>query len=294
VTPLAGKCNSLIALVFLLIYGVCLYQLEIDRKEVKLEEKESGIWNLPPLLLMTAAGEFKGIMASMITLEAGARTGTRVERSGDGFESKEPEINCQSVYKMLAASQTLDPSFQQTFIIANSFLPWDCQMVNENIKFLETAKKARPNDWMPISLLAFNHYYFLDDYATAGAIYLQAAQDMENPLPYFSILGARLIKKGGQSENGAMMLKSVLAGMQPDEPGFGDIQKRLQALQATLVLEKAVFRYREKIGFWPEKPEQLLTSGILKKLPENSYDFSFCINSEGAVFFDRPDCRSAQ
>jgi len=294
VKPLAGKRYSLIALVFLLIYGVCLYQLEIDRKEVKLEEKESGIWNLPPLLLMTVAGEFKGIMASMITLEAGARTGTRVVRNGDGFVSKEPKINCQSVYKMLTASQALDPSFQQTFIMASSFLPWGCEMVNESIVFLETARKARPNYWMPVSLLAFNHYYFLDDYATAGEIYLRAAQEMKNPLPYFAILGARLIKKGGQTENGVIMLKSVLAAMQPDGPGFDEIKKRLQALQATLVMEKAICSYKEKTGSLPEEPEQLLTSGILEKLPRNPYDFSYCINQKGKVFFDRPNCRSSQ
>ena len=167
-------------------------------------------------------------------------------------------------------------------------------MVEETISILQTAIKHRPADLFPVSFMSFDYYYFLNDHAKAGKILLQAADSMENPPSYLAILGSRLIKKGGQTEVGIVMLKSILANMTSGEPGYDDVNQRLQSLQAVLILEKAVKKYHEKFGKLPVRPEDLLSENILLSLPQNPYNLSFCINQKGAIFFDRPGCRAVK
>lgn len=284
-------CSLLIVAIVFLAYGLSLSQLEKKRQTDLHGQASSTMANLPPFALKAVSGEFKGIVANMLLLQAGARIGTKVEKDGKGGYVKTEGYNCDEIYKLLKSSQTLDPRFRQTFIYANAILPWECDLVDESVDMLWLAKEHLPEDWMPVSLLSFSYYYFLNDYVRAGEILLNAAEEMKNPPEYMAILGARLIKKGGQTQSGIILLKSVLTTMEPDEPGYQDIQDRLSALQATLILEKAVAAYKQQFAKFPENAEQLLEKGVLSTLPDNPYELEFCIDQEGRVFFDRPDCR---
>ena len=94
------------------------------------QQHSSGIWNLPPMALLALAGEFKGLMADYLTMEAGAQLCTELVRNPEGgFRVVKKQYDWPSIHRLFVASQTLDPSFAQTYIVAEGWLPWDGGMV---------------------------------------------------------------------------------------------------------------------------------------------------------------------
>ncbi|WP_028583294.1 tetratricopeptide repeat protein [Desulfogranum mediterraneum] len=277
----------------LLVYTGLLSVIESRRGDFGLSGKEHGIWDLPPMLLSAIAGEFKGMLASYIILDAGSRVGSQVERTVDGsFVTVNQPYNCDTLYRMIQASQHLDPVFQQSYSLSQGWLPWQpCHLVEKNIEILETARKNRPWDLFPVLYLAFNNYFFLNDYKKAGEILLQEAASRKNAPYYLSILGSRLSKKGGDTGAAIAFLQSIISNTDVEEPGYEMLQQRLLALQGVMVLEAAAKEYQKMFSVYPEEVGQLVEKEILSPVPKNPYKLEYCINQQGQVFFDRPDCR---
>lgn len=255
----------------------------------------SGIWNLPSLALLVVAGEFKGIIADYLTLEAGARLGTELIRKPEGgFQVAKKHYDWSTIHSIFVASQVLDPSFAQTFILAHGWLPWEpANMVIETQKILEVAARNRPWDWQPAHAMGFNAYYFLNQPGEAGKIFLEAAR-IPNAPPFLTILGARLAQKGGETVTAISVLKSMLIGKDPEEPGYNEVADRLHALEGVQVIEQAAERYEKNFGRRPLSLEILVLSGILPAIPPNPYNLSYCMDAEGAVYFDKPDCKDSK
>jgi tetratricopeptide (TPR) repeat protein len=287
---LAGNVLLGISLLFLYVvsYNALLVRLATDAGAT--ERYSSGIWNLPDTVLHIIAGEFKGLMADYLTLEAAAQLGTEVVRTQDGnFQIVEQQIDWPTVSRLFTASQALDPSFAQTYMLAQGWLPWEAGMVNETQEMLQTSAENRPWDWRPTHFLGFNTYYFLKKSGEAGKLFLKAAKTPGAP-PFLSILGARLAQKGGETEAAIALMKSVLINKPESDPGYADIVDRLHALEGVLVIEQAVQHYEKTYGHKPVSLEELLSSGILVAPPENPYHVQYCLDKTGAVLFDALKC----
>jgi len=252
----------------------------------------SGIWNLPPVALLALAGEFKGLMADYLTLEVGAQMGTQLARKPDGsFQVVKKEYDWPSIHRIFVASQTLDPSFAQTFIVAQGWLPWEpANMLAETQEILKTAARHRPWDWQPTRAMGFNTYYFLKQQGEAGKLFLEAAQRPNAP-DFLTILGARLAQKGGETATAIVVMKSMLADKDSKEPGYTDMLDRLHALEGVLVIEKAIKQYEKVVGNKPATLGELIRPDILAALPPNPYNLDYCMDAEGVIYFDKPDCR---
>jgi hypothetical protein len=251
----------------------------------------SGIWNLPPMALLAVAGEFKGLMADYLTMEAGAQLGTELVRKPEGgVRIVKKQYDWPGIHRLFVASQTLDPSFAQTYIVAQGWLPWNpADMVTETQEILKIAAKNRPWDWQPYHSMGFNAYYFLNQPGEAGKIFLEAAKTPNAP-PFLSILGARLAQKGGETETAIVIMKSMLADKNPEEPGYTDMVDRLHALEGVLVIEQAANRYEKTLGRKPSSLAELTASGQLAALPPNPYNLDYCMDTTGIIYFDKPDC----
>lgn len=284
---------SLVVCGFLLVFYSASYKaLLLQRSNTGLvKHVSSGIWNLPSPVLLALAGEFKGLMSDYLTLEVGAQLGTEVKRSPDGsFRAVDKEQDWASIYRIFVASQTLDPSFAQTFIVAQGWLPWEANMVEETQGILQTAADNRPWDWQPLHYMGFNNYFFFNQFGEAGKLFLGAAQTPNAP-SFLSILGARLAQKGGETEGSIALMKSILVDKSENEPGYDDIVDRLHALEGVYAIEQGVKKYEKTYGRKPLSLEELTSSGILSSLPENPYNMPYCVDSQGAVHFDNPNCR---
>ena len=285
--------HLLIGLFLVCFYVSSYYGLLQQRSNTQQTVRTNiGIWNLPPLALHALAGEFKGLVADYLTLEAGAQLGTELARNPDGsFRVVKKIYDWANIHRIFTASQTLDPSFAQTFIVAQGWLPWEpANMVAEAQRILQIAAENRPWDWQPTHARGFNMYYFLKQPGEAGKLFLEAAQTPNAP-SFLPILGARLAQKGGETQTAIFIMKSMLLGKDPKDPEYNEISDRLKALEGVAIFEQGVSDYQREFGSIPESLEQLLTSGILPSLPENPYKMDYCIDTAGVLFFDNPDCR---
>ncbi len=251
-------------------------------------------WDLPPNALKALAGEFKGLAADLMVLDIGAQLGTEVVRDAKGgYRIVTKHFDWDGIARLFVSSQALDPSFQQTFMLAEGWLPWEPPgMVAETQEILKTAARNRPWDWQPTHIIGFNTYYFLNRPGEAGQIYLEAAKTPHAP-PFLAIIGARLAQKGGQTEAAIAVMKSMLSEKNSEEPGYADMFDRLHALEGVLVLEKALQQYEKTFGQKPSELVDLTNRGILATLPENPYNLPYCLDENGVIYFDRPQCRSA-
>lgn len=258
------------------------------------KQHSSGIWNLPPVALLAIVGEFKGLMADYLTLEAGAQLGTELVRNPTGgFRTVKKQYDWPNIYRLFVASQTLDPSFAQTFTVAQGWLPWEPpSMVAETHNILKIAANNRPWDWQPYHSMGFNAYYFQNKPGEAGKLFLKAAQTPNAP-PFLSIIGARLAQKGGETETAIVIMKSMLVDKNPEEPGYTDMVDRLHALEGVLVIEQAALRYEKTAGRKPSSLAELTASGTLAALPPNPYNLDYCMDTAGVIYFDNPDCQNA-
>ncbi len=259
----------------------------------KSAHSSSGIWNLPPMALLAVAGEFKGLMADYLTLEAGARVGTQLVRTPEGgFRVVDKQHDWASLHRIFVTSQILDPSFAQTYIVAQGWLPWNPPgMLAETQGILKTAAKNRQWDWQPLHTLGFNTYYFLNQPVEAGKLYLDAAKVPNAPL-FLAIVGARLVQKGGETGSAIVIMQSMLAVKDKDEPGYSEMVDRLHALEGVLVIEKAISKYTETMGRKPSSLSELTTSGVLTALPPNPYNLNYCMDTAGLIYFDKPNCKN--
>lgn len=287
--------NLLVGLVLLGFYVASYSALLQQRSEIsQTSSSSSGLWNLPPVMLLALAGEFKGLMADYLTLEVGAQLGTELVRKPEGgLRVVKKQYDWPSIHRLFIASQALDPSFAQTYIVAQGWLPWEpAGMVAEAQEILKTAVRNRPWDWQPAHSMGFNTYYFLNQPGEAGKIFLKAAKTPNAP-PFLSILGARLAQKGGETEAAIIIMKSMLADKNPEEPGYTDMIDRLQALEGVRVIEQASNSYEKTLGRKPSSLYELTASGLLTALPPNPYNLDYCIDKEGFIYFDKPDCRES-
>ena len=137
-----------------------------DRRGI-LYSFESPASKMDTDLLKLFAGEFRGLVSDYLLLEVGSFLGSNQAADRQDW---------QNIYTMLKQALALDPYFQQTYIYAQGQLPWQGKMPLETIELLEISREHRPWDWYPGQYIAFNHYYFFDDYAKASEAFLRAAK----------------------------------------------------------------------------------------------------------------------
>ncbi|MDY6836662.1 MAG: hypothetical protein SWH78_01690 [Thermodesulfobacteriota bacterium] len=228
-------------------------------------------------LMKVFAGEFKGLLADYLVLEAGAFIG------GNEYLSEE---QWEKVALAFEQSLRLDPYFQQTYLQVQGDLTWWGEMPEKAISLLDISRKHRPWDWYPGYYMGFDHYYFLKDYARASEVFLDTAKIKGAPV-LLAVLGGRLAVKGGRTEAAIVLLESMLGDPELQEADKKEIKERMVALQGVLVLENAVKKYKDHRGAYPPSLETLVDEGLLHQLPENPYADHFFFNHEdGHVSFD--------
>ena len=288
--------NSIVFLLLLFFYATSYTALLNHRATSVLitQQRIATGWTLPPVVLKALAGEFKGLVADLIVLDVGARLGTELVRDPKGgYRTIKKQYDWDAITRSFFTSQALDPSFQQTYMLAEGWLPWKPPgMLTETQELLKTAARNRPWDWQAIHFVGFNTYYFLNKPGEAGKIFLEAAKTPYAP-PFLAILGARLAHEGGEVEAAITLMKSMLANKSTGEQGYADMSDRLHALEGVLVLERASKQYEKKFGKKSASLEELTTAGILGVLPKNPYNMPYCIDTSGVIYFDKPNCRSS-
>lgn len=228
---------------------------------------------LSPAFLEIAAGEFKGLMADYLLLKGVTFLGGRYETT---------ESDLETIHTLFKQSLTLDPYFLQTCYLTQAYLAWGNKKVEAAIDLLKISNEHRYWDWNPSFFIGFDYYYFLNDNLTASTYLMEASKNPgAGPLPGF--LAARLSQEGGETETAILFMESMYDTIE-DESGLKQIDMRITALKGVLVIEKAISAFEANYNREPDNLQELVSSGILQKLPENPYKKPYALE-DGVIIF---------
>lgn len=272
----------------MLIWLVCLlsFMAAYVIGHTAVEKKRQHLlirYKAPEGLLMSGlapwvVGEYKGLLADYLLLEAGSFIGSNQKGSRDDW---------RHVYRVLKQSLALDPYFMQSYLYAQGNLPWEARMVQETIELLDIAALHRNWDWRPGYFAGFDYYYFLNDFAKAGERFLKTAQVPHAPV-LLAVLGGRMSMKGDKTETAIALLQSMLNNPQLEDASVQEIQWRIEALKGVMALDKAIGQYQRTFHSYPAALTDLVEEDIIPSLPHNPYGESFIYNPQtGRVAFDK-------
>ncbi|MEO0198712.1 MAG: hypothetical protein ABIL92_03225 [candidate division WOR-3 bacterium] len=174
----------------------------------------------------------------------------------------------------------LCPFYFDNYYIANGFLTWDFGDAESANEILKEAIKYNPDNYVYYFYLGFNSFYFLRDF-DSGAKYLLKATEISGD-PRFAHLASRLLYSTGRTEVAIAVLENMLKNVK-EEAWREQIEKRLKALKSFYYLQSAIGVYAERFGRKPTNLQELVSSGIIDRIPEDPYGGVFYIDENGEV-----------
>lgn len=259
------KTREIISLYTLLIFSLALYVFSGSavnkiRSGYK-HQLHAKAAPLPPNILKAMAGEFRGMVANYLFLEAASFIGSNQKGTPEDWNA---------VALLLDQSSVLDPYFRPTYRLTQSTLPWEPQKVEEALVILERSKKNLPWDWVPGFFIGFDYFYFLKNNQIASEKLMEASEVPKAPVALAS-WGARLASKSGHTATAIEFLTAVLEKTD-DEKTRETIKKRIQALQGVLQLQTAVDQFRNTYGRLPATLDELIAKTVISAFPVNPYN----------------------
>lgn len=218
--------------------------------------------------------EYRCLISQLLFYDASFYFGSMLER-----EHEKPDY--PMVLKYVDSATRLNPYNIDAHYFGQAVLTWDAGMVREMNHIMERGIKRRDWDFYLPFFVGFNYAFFLRDQASA-AKYFEKAARLNPKMTFLPTYVARLYYESNKTEQALQYLKVVYEGT------FNDVVRRsiltrITALESILLLEKAAQKYRETTGREPQQLDDLVTGGILKRIPPDPYG--------GTFYYDRNDKR---
>jgi hypothetical protein len=243
--------------------------LQSSRHELNIQGQESPLFNLPTVMTQVIAGEFKGLLADYAVMEVGSIIGKKEKVTLEEWKT---------VARLFDHALELDPYFQQSYMLLQGTLPWYTKDYDVTIALLETSKDHRYWDWIPGFFIGFDYFYFVKDNLKASE-HLMEASNVKDAPPALVTFGARLAQQSGKNETAISFLRTMLE-KEKDQDKRDMLMKRIDVHLALDILETGITAYRNKLGKNPDKLDDLVSAGILAKLPDNPYGYPFGYDPE--------------
>ncbi len=273
------KKGLIFSLVLFFLFFLSAYlcaRTKIYNQGTDVAEIHASASQLPPEVIRSLAGEFKGIMADYFLLEAATVIGAQNKLNAEDWKA---------ISRLFKQSMALDPYFKQTYSLIQATLPWEAKMPERAIELLKISSQHRSWDWQPDFYIGFDYFYHLKDNLN-GSKYLMEASKKPGGSPFLGLLGARLSQKGGQTKAGIVFLRTMYEN-EENEDTKKQIKQRMDALKGVLILEKAIEKFTLRFDRSPQKLDELITAGILSAIPENPYsDTYFYDHKTGIIAYD--------
>lgn len=228
-------------------------------------------------VLRIAVGDQKLLVAHAAVVKVLVYFGTLVDNLNKKVVLPVEYLN---MYKTLQSSVKLDPYNSDAYYFAQAAFTWEIGRAEEVNLMLDYGMKYRTWDYTLPFYAGFNAAYFLKQYEPAARYMTRAAEISGNPL--LTNLAARYFFESDKSELGIRFLEMMEKGSR-DEQVKKIYQLRRTALEAVVKIQAAVAMFRERNGRIPERIEELIVHGMLKKLPEDPYGGRFYLDNTGSV-----------
>jgi hypothetical protein len=185
-----------------------------------------------------------------------------------------------NMYRTLQTAVQLDPYNEDAYYFTQAAFTWELGRIKEVNQMLEYGMRFRTWDyWLPF-YAGFNYAYFLKEYDRAATYMQRAAEISGNPL--FTKLTARYFYESNQTAMGLSFLDTAIANTK-DPALKKTYEYRRDALLAVARFEQAMQRFAREQGRPVKNLHELVTSGILDKMPEDPYGGEFYLDADGRI-----------
>ena len=192
----------------------------------------------------------------------------------------------QAVSRLHLDVSWLHPGHEDNYYIAAAILPWNGQ-VDPAQTILQRASIARPFDYQPSFLYAFNLLQFKGDAAAASAWLRNAAAKLpdDDERLLMENFAARWLDRTEDLEVAAAVVESM--AKQAKRKDFRVyLLQRAQRLRDLLELRKAAAAFRTRTGEVPRSLGQLVSGGFIVALPVDPFGFGYALDAEGIPVFN--------
>ena len=250
------------------IYSLTIGPVRFYRENLR---KTIPVLYLPPTELLQAFSlDYKNIISQLLMFRASIYYGERIQ------SKTFPDWHW--FYKMLYTSVELDPYNIDSHYLAQAILPWEVNMVKETNAILEKGINTRTWDWYLPFFMGFNQFYFLKDNKKAARYFSKAA--LINP--QIAVVAGNFFQKAGESRSGINFLELMLEKTNDDTIRMS-ISKRIDSLEKVLIVRNAVSKFKSEYERLPGSFKEIVSAGILDRVPVDPYGKSYVMNKEGKI-----------
>jgi|SRR3989344_4661207 len=174
----------------------------------------------------------------------------------------------------------LDPRFSYPYAFGALVLP-DLKFVDEAIKIGERGIRDADSDWRIPYYLATTYHIFKHDRVNALKYFDIAARTINAPDSV-----KKIALNYGSAPDIRQQTKQIWISIyETSEDEIIRERAKLYILHYEYIelLEKAASIYKQKLGSYPDNLGKLVTSRILKEIPEDPFGFDYTIDSKGRV-----------
>ncbi|OPL16371.1 MAG: hypothetical protein AVO38_08475 [delta proteobacterium ML8_D] len=259
----------------LLLYGAAWQHLQRER-HVFLRENYMD-YTLPSRFTGPAAMEFKGMVSDFLFLKVitflGERIGKQEEFNDQHFKYLEESVNTIT---------DLDPYFWDAYLFADMIFTWDLKEYEVANKLLLKAREYRTSDYRVPYYLGFNYFFFLKDNIN-GSRYLMEASKLPGSPYYLASLAARLSGYALEHRMGIIFLKEMIMDTE-NEQIKREFILRIKTLEIMDQLEQKVREYKKTYRKLPSSLAELVTAGLIDRIPNDPYGGQFILLENGRVY----------
>ena len=241
-----------------------------DRVEARLGQQSivtDQLYFGSPAAVKKMALGYEGMLADVYWMRA-------IQYYGRREEAAKRPVRYKNLRTLLDIATTLDPGMLDAYRAGSSFLaepdPVGAGQPREAIELLDKGISHHPLEWRLWFDKGFVYLWFLKDFKSAGEAWLVASRISTAP-PWMEGLAAM-----GLSRSGAVETAKILWQHQYQESNRADVKENarnhllsIQVAEDLWTMEFFLNKYRERMGHFPQKLDDLVRAGFLRYIPRD-------------------------
>ncbi len=222
---------------------------------------------------------FQNFLADLAWLEA-------VQVSGRSWRTTPQERD--RLVELVETVHGFDSRFLVPYLFSGIILGDSADHASAALAILDRGEKIFPMEWRIPFYAGYIQYFTLGDAVEGGKSILRAAKVPGSP-SHFPLLASRMLAEGNRPETALVFLRELLI-REKDPRRVRALEERVRQVvveRDIRLLEGAVSDFRLRRGENPGRLADLVTSGILSRLPEEPYGGNYLLSPDGTVRSDR-------
>jgi tetratricopeptide (TPR) repeat protein len=200
-------------------------------------------------------------------------------------ESHQTRAGYLSAYHAVDVLTDVDPTFVFAYLATGTVLGVWAELPRESIALLTKGMRHHPDVWQLPYYVGYDYFYELRDTVTA-ARYFRMASVLPGAPDYLPRLAARMTVEVGDPQAALEFLQRLYQQTEDERvrQGLARRMKEVIAERDIRFLEEGVRRYKARDGRPPVRLEDLVTGGIILRIPEEPFGGIYTLNvSDGSV-----------